>query len=216
MHRQLEGAQTMRAHALRSIACVAALSFAAIASAAEPELVSVSIEQPGVDDLSHLLRVRKISGRFELNKPVTQAALVLEVYKDGKKVPDAPSLDIHCEFGNGGTAGRFSLQAADLDYLRLDKAKDGHCRVLLGMTLAHEEPAARAMALGHTDVPKSTVDFSRLTAFATANWKQAEGERRPLFTLGGPEARRLSSSVERSIEANPEAEIVIGYLEFSE
>lgn len=206
----------MRTLAVRSIACAAALSFAATVPAAGPELVSVSIERPGVDDLSHLLGVRKVSGRFTLDKPVKIAALVLEVYRDGEKVPDAPRLDIHCEFGNGGTAGEFSLQAADLDRLRLDQTKEKHCRVLLGMALSQDEPEARAMALGHTDVPKSIVDFSRLTGFASANWKQADDARRPLFTLASPEARTLSSSVERTIERNPDAEIVVGYLEFSE
>jgi RNA polymerase sigma factor (sigma-70 family) len=90
----------------------------------------VTMKAEDIDDVAAILHIYKYSGEVQFSEPLKKAGVKLAYYKAGKlkKTVDG---GLHDFTGNAEKAGaaRFSLQAADLDYLPLAGGEKGSYRV---------------------------------------------------------------------------------------
>jgi hypothetical protein len=102
------------------------------------------------DDLGDALHVQRIHGTLRLREPRANSSVEVELYHDGKKLRDrilgASSAQASQDF-------EFSLQAIDLDYLRLGDAPKNSCRLLIKIG---QKGATLSQSL---DLPKNQGDF---------------------------------------------------------
>jgi hypothetical protein len=178
--------------------------------AATPEFATLNIERAPVHDLAHLLQITKLSGDFQLKSPAQRATLAIEIYHNGQRIDTLPKAEASLGLGGGILSGEFSVQIADLDYLKLGDSKPRHCRVLLNIALRGENEYGATRDT--EDIPKGSCDLTLLNGFVTTRSHDATADRIPLFCLAGPNAQYLSSSVEQVLEKNPEANVLVAYL----
>ena len=200
----------IRMSRLAAVALVAAslLSFVP-QEAAEVKIGELNLKDPEFDDLSHLLRVQKTSGRYALKGRIRQVGLVFEVHKKGaKKAELIRSPKVSSETA-GDRQGQFSIQIADLDYLKLGAEAKKTSRVLFafnegGVTIA-----------GHSDVPKTLFDFSEVRGSGLFKPEVLDKRRIPLFWKAGGADGPIAFGARpgKVIEGNPELDVLIAYLE---
>ena len=64
------------------------------------------------------------------------------------------------------------------------------------------------------DVPKYQFNLAQPMIGNFADWQAAEGTNRPLFTFVGGKYTTYNASPADMLKENPEAEILVGYLDF--
>ena len=100
--------------------------------AADPEIVvtNVTLKEKEFDSFAEVLHVIQKSGTIEVAGAHT-GFIEIEIYKNGKKLPDAvKSLGASDRIHRVDRA-RFALNVVDLDYMELSDGKKGHSRVHL-------------------------------------------------------------------------------------
>lgn len=168
--------------------------------------------------LAEVLGVKVVTGEFKLKQKVTKTTLRLDFYKNGNKL-DGKSQT----FGTGGTtkanafgSGRYAVHFVDLDYLPLGKGKPEHLRIHTQLC------GAGSMSVsGHVDVPKSVFDLGgRMVGTGGFAPSAAQSGEAPLFRVVVAPATNESrinhaqESVEKLVDLNPNADILVVVLEF--
>jgi hypothetical protein len=125
----------------------------------KPAATSVVVKEPGFGDTDELLHITRRWGQAVLTQNTSYAGLAIDLYQNGKKLPYRV-MGTGCE--DTASPGEkktidFSVQAADLDWLKLDDGPKGHCRVRVKVNLANSIGASI-----FTDVPKNVFDFSNI------------------------------------------------------
>jgi hypothetical protein len=179
----------------------------------KPQVTSVTVRDPAIDDVDQLLHITRRSGRVVLGADAPTGRLEIEFYEGGKKLPitiRGGGYDVRRSPADKRTVD-FSLQAADLDWLKLGDGPKGHCRVMLKLA------TASVGATATNDVPKDLFDFRQVTGGSSFDAKAATATDVPLFWLvtdtnwvvGGP-------TVEKVIELNPKGKLAIAFLRLGE
>jgi hypothetical protein len=189
--------------------CVVLLLVSSTTLADDPQLIKVMVERPGIGDTSNLLHLKKLTGIFTFDSTVKKVTLVCEFYKKGEQLSDVPEVKATLQIPGGGTSGKFAIQVADIDYVQLGDAPKNHCRVLIELGLGETTLNAKEI-----DVPKYKFDLGQPLIGNFADWNDESGSRRPVFMFIGGKYRVYNPSPTTTIKENPEAEIVVGYLEF--
>lgn len=94
---------------------------------------SIRVEFPKAGSVENVLHIRKGSGTFALSRKVSNAALVIDLYRDGAKVKSD-------EIGLAGldeSSGSFSVHVIDLDYLPLGGPQPGHVRIQASLEMGN-------------------------------------------------------------------------------
>ena len=186
--------------------------------------IQVTLKTADIDDVANILHIFKTSGKAQFPAPVKKVQLVLKFYKAGRLVKNldnaAPLVDVSGVFQKVD-AVRFSLQAADLDYLRLDwrqptdvNAKNAY-RLLLNLQL--DEAATGAVVTGSggsVDVDKDVFDFGQMTSSGVfAGPADPTAEEIPLFYLVVNTDGLVGAGTPADLLAkNPKADVLIASL----
>jgi hypothetical protein len=164
---------------------------------------------PEFDDLGRLLHIEKITGEYELGGKISSVGIVMEAYKkgvlSGEPIRSSRLLGSKPE----DRMGRFTIQIADLDYLKLGDAPKGLSRVFI----AFKEGASSGWS--HVDIPKSQFDFSAMrSGGGYADFRPVRG-RIPLFwkLSGTVQIVTTGETPEEVLRKNPDADILRAYLE---
>jgi hypothetical protein len=189
------------------LVCASAMPVVSLRAA---ELVNVTINRTEIGDLTNVLHIKKLTGSFEFDVPVRKVTLVCQYYKKRDQVEDAPELKATIKLPQPATSGKFALHITDIDYIQLGDAPKNHCRVTL-------ELAFGSLTLNpkDVDVPKHKFDLSQPLLGNAADFKTAHAIGWPIFTFAG-KTRLTTPSTQVMLDENPNAEILIGYLEFEE
>jgi RNA polymerase sigma factor (sigma-70 family) len=122
----------------------------------------VTMKAPDVDDIASLLHIHKYSGEVKFSEPLKKAGLRLAYYKAGKlKQQSDGGLNDFSATSWKVDVARFSLQAADLDYLPLAGGEKGSCRLQMNCHFFSTGGLDIGGADGSVDVPKSVFDFTQ-------------------------------------------------------
>ncbi len=166
----------------------------------------VVLKPSDVDDVASILHIYKISGKVQFNGPIKKVGLKLEFYKAGqlKRTVDAVGLIDISGIAEKADAARFSLQAADLDYLPLAGGEKNSYRLQLNLQLLaagsgtlvsggqrNVEDEGQLVARGDwvsavggsTDIPKDLFDFSHAGGSAAFPAEAGSPTEVPLFYL---------------------------------
>ena len=161
------------------------------------------------DDMCRLLHIEKISGEYDLAGKITSVGVVMEAYKKGKLSGNPIRSVKQMEAKPGDRKGRFTIQIADLDYLKLGDAPKGHCRVFMAL----QEGVNAGWA--HVDVPKEQFDFSAMrSGGGYSDFRPVKG-RIPLFwrLSGNEQIVSTGETPDEVLRKNPDANILRAYLE---
>ena len=115
----------------------------------------VTLKAADLDDVASILHIFKQSGEVQFSGPIKKAGLRLTYYKAGKlrqKTDDG--LNNISGVAEKAEAARFSLQAADLDYLPLASGEKGSCRLQLKFQFLSKDGRVISGNSGTSDVPK--------------------------------------------------------------
>jgi hypothetical protein len=129
------------------------------AKKAEPKQLvqDVVLKQAEFDDIANVLHIFKKSGHVKLNADRNVVRLVMDFYKDGKKVGsiESPTEDVLLGPKQQKDRVEFCVQAIDMDHLTLGNGKKNHCRVLASVSIGG------SYATSERDVDKAIFDFSK-------------------------------------------------------
>lgn len=184
-----------------------ALSFS---PAQEEEVVvrSLTMSEPGIDDLAHVLDIEKVSGDFDLRGDIKNLRIVMEIHNKGKKVGEAIRGVQLSSATAGNRKGKFSIQIVDLDYLKLGEAPKGHQRVFFALHIAGNT------AFAHTDLPKTTFNFGETKGGGSSLVRHADKGRIPLFyKVAGPAPVFRPGKPADVPKDNDENNVLTAYLE---
>ena len=175
----------------------------------------MTLKPTDVDDVASILHIYKMSGKVRFSAPIEKAGLKIEFYKAGKPVKsqaaDGGLLDVS-GIAEKASAARFSLQAADLDYLPLGGGEKGACRLQLTLELvsAGDRPLMSNGLGSGRDVPKTVFDFSHGGGSGAFPAEAASPTEVPLFYLLANTNEFIGASTPADVIAkNPKANIVI-------
>jgi hypothetical protein len=70
------------------------------------------------------------------------------------------------------------------------------------------------MSPREVDIPKYEFDLSQRFSLVPTLWQKDAGAKRPIFMLVNRKARFLNPDAMYTIEGNPDADVVVGYLEY--
>lgn len=178
-----------------------------------PALASFRQAPPApVGDLSHVLKIREVSGEYRLTQKATEVRLRLDFYKKGEKLEDWTR-----KFGRATTpelaadSGQVAVQIVNLDYLPLGEAKPGHHRISMQVTLDKE---TSSMSF---DIPKTAFDVSEVYALQAFRAKDESTTQAPLFHIiggGVGTVRGGGRTAEEVVRDNPEGDVLVATLEF--
>jgi hypothetical protein len=135
---------------------------------------SIRVELPKLGSLEDALHIRKCSGSYELKTKARSVKLVIDLYREGKKVDShAFSVGDH----RGAESGEFSVQVIDLDFIPLGDGKKGHHRIQYALSLGTTAGSTK------WDVPKSV--FEADGAFGSHEFRPEAGTATsaPLFPM---------------------------------
>ena len=176
-------------------------------SADDGAALSLTLDTPRIDDTARLLKITNRSGAFQLRAARASLELDLDFYKSGKKVEDR-GLSIAVRSGKPADRGKFSVQLADLDYLRLGDGPAAHLRAYAAVEFGG------ATASYTKDVPKDVFDVSEITGTQTFGPEHSTSTEVPLFWIvartGQIRGRKLSPA--EVIRAHAEGDVLIAVL----
>jgi hypothetical protein len=170
----------------------------------------VTVKEPALDDTAVALHIQKRSGEVELTRKAESWAVRFDFYKDGIKTKTMT--EARLGWANGAEAGKFSLQAVDLDYLPLKGSKKDHCRVECRLSVTDVSGSATH---GMTqDIPKSLFDFSKGPGGGSFAATASSKTEVPLFWLITDSSKVVGRhTVEEVLQSNPKGNLVIVTLE---
>lgn len=182
------------------------------APAGPVEKVTLKAQDP--DDVASILHVYKQSGAAPFPVPVQKAQLRIDFYRAGRPLKNQTVngglIDV-TGIARKADAVRFSLQAADLDYLPLGGGEKGSCRVQLALQLisAGGESALGGVG-GSEDVPKTVFDFSRVRSGSAFPASAASATEVPLFyMLANTDTAVGADAVADVLAKNPTADVAV-------
>jgi RNA polymerase sigma factor (sigma-70 family) len=180
-------------------------------SAAQERLARrISRQQPQVGDIASVLHIHKTYCEVELGAPPPGATFVPEfdVYKNGHKVGFRLSgAGIGCPPGTVARQAKLSLQAADLDYLKLGNGPKGNCRLQVDMEI---DSTGSGSAI---DVPKEIFDFSKVVGSSSFPATLSSAAEVPLFWLAANTTKVTGAdTVQGVIDSNRDGDLLIAYL----
>jgi RNA polymerase sigma factor (sigma-70 family) len=142
----------------------------------------VTMKAVDIDDVASILHIYKHSGEVKFSEPLKKAGLRLAYYKAGKlKQKYDGGLNDFSGIAEKAGAARFSLQAADLDYLPLAGGEKGSCRLQTDFRLVSTGGRELGGDGGSVDVPKSVFDFSQGSSSGTFPRDAGSATEVPLF-----------------------------------
>ena len=172
-------------------------------------VTSLKFADSPIDDLAHVLRVTRISGEYDLAGVTNRAGLLFEIHRKGKRVGDPIRSVFLAGRHERNRQGKFSIQVADTDYLKLGDAGKGNHRVMVAVQ------EGGTTCRGSIDVPKTVFDFSMTRGGGTFTAPRAEKGRIPLFYRVGGAATAVGAgeSLEQVLKNNAESDVLVVYLE---
>ena len=164
------------------------------------------------NELKRLLRIRSLSGKFQLEHSYNTFRLRLDFYRNGRLI-DVGRTDA----GVGGAElrryGQFNVQIVDLDYLKLGDSPAGHWRIV-PQILSSTMPEGRGVIAspGNIDVPKEIFTAIPSTG-GTGRFEEFpdDGNEMPLFWSASGRVKR-EASLESLLKSNPDSDILVGVL----
>jgi hypothetical protein len=181
---------------------------------AKPAAASVNVKEPAIDDTDELLHITRRSGQVVLREDPPVARLELEFYQNGKKLPFRTLSVQHSDRVSplDKRTIDFSVQAIDLDWLKLDSGPKGHHRVLLKLKHANN------MMTMSGDVPKDLFDFSKNSGWKGFTAAAGSANEVPLFCWLSTDTNTAKGgmTVQDMITLNPQAKLAIAYLRLTE
>ena len=170
---------------------------------------SCKVSEPSFDDLGHVLGVVRLGGEFDLRGVTNRVGLFFEIHKKGKRSGDPIRSVFLAARKEEQRQGRFSIQVADLDHLKLGDAPKGHHRVFIALQ------EGGSTCRGAFDLPKALFDFSTIRGAGTFAVVRAEKGRIPLFyRVGGIVAAiGAGETPDQVLKSNAEADVLLAYLE---
>jgi RNA polymerase sigma factor (sigma-70 family) len=144
----------------------------------------VTMKAQDLDDVASILHIYKHSGEVQFSEPIKKAGLRLAYYKAGKlKQKSDGGLDDISATAWKPVAARFSLQAADLDYLPLAAGEKGSCRLQVNFRFVGADGRDIGGDSGSVDVRKSVFDFTQGGGSGTFPRDAGSATEVPLFYL---------------------------------
>jgi hypothetical protein len=167
----------------------------------------------GLSSLKRILQIRSLTGSFQLAEAANSFRLRLDFYRRQKPITVGVRKP-----GVGGAQkrhyGGFDVQIVDLDYLRLGDAPAGHSRFFVSLWTSEQPDGKGTMSLVEFDVEKAAFDAQPRTG-GTGRFEHFEPDKDaciPLFYSASGRVQRAGTLPEL-LEANPEADILVGVLE---
>jgi hypothetical protein len=132
-------------------------------------------KQGTIEDIAPALHIERYGGQVELNSGFNHVRLVLQAYKNGKRLdlPDAEG-DLLANAETNSTL-KYAVHIIDLDFLRLGDAKKNHCR--MRFTLRGPEGETTAV---ERDIAKDVIDLAHVSNIGFDE-RAATHEETPLF-----------------------------------
>jgi hypothetical protein len=175
--------------------------------------VKHGFKQGSIEDIAPALHVERYGGEVELNSGFSKVRLVMEAYKDGKRL-DLPAAegDLLVNAETNGTL-KYAVHVIDLDFLRLGDAKKNHCR----MRFTLRGPEGETITL-ERDIAKDVIDLAHVSNIGFDE-RAATSAEVPLFwfkqggTVPGP---RVASKDEVIEKWTKDGSVLIVSLRFGE
>jgi hypothetical protein len=171
---------------------------------------NIEHKEPDFDSFAEALHVIQKSGTIELSSDMPPARIVVELYREGKKL--ATRLE-SVGVGPGASEGnndqiRFAVNLIDTDFLTLGDGKKGHCRLLMKLSIGN------ATSKTTLDFPKEKCDLSKMTGGGGFGPNASTKDRIPVFWMIDSRTASLISgnTPEAVIKNNPKGDLAIVYV----
>lgn len=180
-----------------------------------PMAKSIRMQKHEFSDLAEALHVQQHIGIIELSAQRRKSQIVIEFYRDGKKLSQTVDSVIVDDGGfnkDPNDQVQFALHIIDLDYLKLGDGKPRHCRLRIKVgksTIIHGS--------SHADVPKQLIDLTTLTSGGQFQPDASTADTVPVcWMIGNTKTVKSATTPVKLVAANPKGDLAIVSIRLTE